>query len=220
MVNDSIAAKDVQKYPSPEEFFQAQCNDAKLQCWIKRHTEDSTTKIEPELIPSTDTNLQLWADSSKNPPCILVPTSLQRATFDHFHNFAHMGSKATTKTIKASHFWPNMGKDITNWCKECLVCHKNKVLKHTKSPTQQIPIPTSRFSHIHVDLVGPLPRCSGKNVLFTIIDRTTGWPEAIPLESTNAKHCTEIFIQNWISRFGVPQTITSCLLYTSPSPRD
>ena len=46
-------------------------------------------------------------------------------------------------------------------------------------------------------------------MLFTIIDRITGWPEAIPSESTNARHCTEILIQNWISRFGVPQTITS-----------
>ena len=45
--------------------------------------------------------------------------------------------------------------------------------------------------------------------MFTIIDRTTGWPEAMPLESTNAKHCTEILIHNWISRFGVPHTITS-----------
>ena len=29
MLNDSIGAKSVQKYPSPEEFFQAQCNDTK-----------------------------------------------------------------------------------------------------------------------------------------------------------------------------------------------
>ena len=81
-----------------------------------------------------------------------------------------------------------MDNDITKWCKACLVCHKNKVLKHTRSPAQQIPIPTSRFSYIHVDLVGSLPRCNGENMLFTIIDRTTGWPEAIPLESTNVKY--------------------------------
>ena len=78
------------------------------------------------------------------------------------------------------------------WCKECLVYNKQKVLKQTKSPTQAIPIPTGRFTHIHVDLVGSLPSCSDTNMLFTITDRTTGWPEAIPLESASAKHCTEL----------------------------
>ena len=58
-------------------------------------------------------------------------------------------------------------------------------------------------------MVGPLPTRNGKNMLLTIIDRTSGWPEAIPLISANAKHCTEILLQNWISRFRVPQTIAS-----------
>ena len=100
MVNDTIAEKSVQKNPQPEEYYQAQCNDTKIQYWIKRQTEDSTTANKPELLPSADTNLQLCAESSKSPSCILVPTSLQRSTFDHFHNFAHMGSKATTRMIK------------------------------------------------------------------------------------------------------------------------
>ena len=46
-------------------------------------------------------------------------------------------------------------------------------------------------------------------MLFTITDRTYGWREAIPLESTSAKHCTELVMQTWISRFEVPHTITS-----------
>jgi hypothetical protein len=32
-----------------------------------------------------------------------------------------------------------------------------------------------------VDLVGPLPASKGFTHLFTIMDRTSRWPEAIPL---------------------------------------
>ena len=70
-------------------------------------------------------------------------------------------------------------------------------------------MPTSRFSHIHVDLVGPLPSSNGYTYLFTIVDRVSRWPEAIPLASTTADDCATALVQHWISRFGVPDTITS-----------
>ena len=45
--------------------------------------------------------------------------------------------------------------------------------------------------------------------LFTIIDRFTRWPEAIPLPDAKTPTCTNALIQGWISRFGVPADITS-----------
>jgi transposase InsO family protein len=67
-----------------------------------------------------------------------------------------------------------------------------------------------RFSHIHVDLVGPLPpSANGCTHLLTIIDRTTRWPEAIPLASTKTADVAKALIVHWVSRFGVPTTLTS-----------
>ena len=45
--------------------------------------------------------------------------------------------------------------------------------------------------------------------LFTIIDRFTRWPEAIPLPDAKTPTCTNALIRGWISRFGVPADITS-----------
>jgi hypothetical protein len=50
-----------------------------------------------------------------------------------------------------------------------------KVHRHVQVPPQHIPVPTHRFSHIHVDLVGPLPASKGLTYLFIIIDRTSRW---------------------------------------------
>ncbi len=47
-------------------------------------------------------------------------------------------------------------------------------------PCQPIPIPQHHFSHLHVDLVGPLQYSNNFNYIFTNIDRTTKWMEAVP----------------------------------------
>jgi transposase InsO family protein len=65
------------------------------------------------------------------------------------------------------------------------------------------------FAHLHVDLVGPLPPSRSHTYLFTIIDRTSRWPEAIPLASITTADCARALFAGWVSRFGVPVTITS-----------
>jgi len=42
-----------------------------------------------------------------------------------------------------------------------------------------------------------------------MIDRTTRWPEAVPLSSISAESCVRAFISTWVSRFGVPAVLTS-----------
>ena len=42
-----------------------------------------------------------------------------------------------------------------------------------------------------------------------MIDRTTRWAEAVPLASTSTLSCAEAFISTWLSRFGLPHTLTS-----------
>jgi hypothetical protein len=74
---------------------------------------------------------------------------------------------------------------------------------------QPISIPQRRFSHLHVDLVGPLQCSNDFNYIFTIIDRTSKWMEAVLLSETSAAVCTKALTFTWISRFGVPETISS-----------
>ena len=85
---------------------------------------------------------------------------------------------------------------------------------NTKSLLERLPAPSKRFSHIHINLVGPLnPACEGKNVLLTVIDIWTGWPDAFPMtmhgNAANAKACANILIRRWIAMWGVPDDITS-----------
>ncbi|XP_062889062.1 uncharacterized protein LOC134337760 isoform X1 [Mobula hypostoma] len=45
--------------------------------------------------------------------------------------------------------------------------------------------------------------------IFTMVDRFTRWPEAVPLADTSTESCARTLIANWIARFGLPTDITA-----------
>lgn len=49
----------------------------------------------------------------------------------------------------------------------------------------------------------------GHRYLFTMIDRTTRWVEAVPMVDKTAETCADAFVRHWVSRFGTPKVLTS-----------
>ncbi len=154
-------------------------------------------------------DLDLIGDSSTGTFRPLVPRDLRRQVFEHLHGAAPPGRRATRRLISSRYVWKGLSTDVTAWAKACLGCQRAKIHCHVQVPPEHIPVPSRRFSHIHVDLVGPLPASKGFTYLFTIIDRTSPWPEAIPINATTTVDCANALFQGWVSRFGVPAVITS-----------
>ena len=95
------------------------------------------------------------------------------------------------------------------WAKFGLQCQRSKVSTHVHSSVPAIPVPTRRFSHVNIDLVGPLPSSQRFSYLLTMIDRTTCWPEVASFASISAESCVQAFMLTWVLRFGVPAVLTS-----------
>jgi hypothetical protein len=139
----------------------------------------------------------------------LVPIRHREAVFQSLHSLHHPRVRATLCLIAAQFCWPHMAKAITIMARACLYCKRSRVHKHVHLQPAEIPVPHRRFTHIHVDLVGPLLPSCGHTYLFTIIDRTSRWPEAILLSSITAADCARALFAGWVWWFGVPATITS-----------
>jgi hypothetical protein len=96
----------------------------------------------------------------------LVPRDLWRQVFEHLHEAAHPGRRSTRHLISSRYVWKGLSTDVTAWAKACFACQRAKVHRHVQVPPQHVPVPTPRFSHIYVDLVGPcqhlrvIPICS------------------------------------------------------------
>jgi cleavage and polyadenylation specificity factor subunit 1 len=140
----------------------------------------------------------------------LVPATHRQAIFLAVHGLAHPGICATRRLIASRYLWPGLARDVAAWCRDCQECQRAKVTKQPAAPVQPIPVPCARFTHVHVDLVGPLPvTADGHQYIFTAIDRSTRWAEAFPLKAVAAADCADAFIAGWVSRFGVPSCLTS-----------
>ena len=152
---------------------------------------------------------KVLCDISRGRPRPLVPKTLRRQVFDIIHGLAHPSIRSTLKLVTEKFVWHSVNKDVKTWARSCQQCQRSKIQRHTKPAVQDLPQPTRRFGHIHVDVVGPLPPSAGKRYLFTVIDRSTRWPEATPMEESTSQSCASALLSSWIARFGIPEHITS-----------
>ncbi len=118
-----------------------------------------------------------------------IPRQFRPAVIQSLHNIHHPGIKATTRLVSAAYCWPRMGRSVFDAACSCLGCQNGNVYKHVQLLPEHIAVPQHRFTHIHVDMVGPLPVSAGATHIFTVIDGTTPQPEAIPLSGTTAADC-------------------------------
>ena len=169
----------------------------------------AVTGLRLEDVEFNDSGATLLCDVSTGQPRPMVPTGWRRRVFDAIHALSHPGVKASVKLVGAKFVWPGLRKQVKGWAASCAACQRAKIHRHTKAPLEPFFIPERRFDHVNVDLVGPLPPSRGFTHIFTMVDRTTRWPEAVPLSSTTSAEVARAFISAWVARFGSPYDLTS-----------
>lgn len=182
---------------------------AQVQVGELQKLSTSPTSLQLVHTPVLHSGWTLLCYMSQGCPRPLVPLTMCQAIFDNLHSLSHLGIKASRHLVLEQYVWPNMKQDIAHWTCTCHDCQQSKVQQHVKAPLKAFPAPDCRFDSIHVDIVGPLTPSKGYTYLFTCIDRYTRWPEAIPMVDATAESCTSALLSGWVSRFGVPTTITS-----------
>jgi transposase InsO family protein len=174
---------------------------------FQKEIRQSSLKTMSTAIPNS--KLKLLCETSTRQYRPIIPLPYRRLIFDKLHGISHPGIRATQKLITQRFVWPKMNKDIRLWAQTCHQCQSSKVHRHNKTPLGTFTLPDARFSHVHLDLVGPLPTSGNFNYLLTCIDRFTRWPVAIPLPDITALTVAQAFLSGWVAHYGCPATVTT-----------
>ena len=127
----------------------------------------AVTALRWEDIAVDDGQRKLLCDVSTGVPRPLVPAAMRREVFDVVHGLSHPGTSATVRIMTSKFVWHGIAKDVRAWACGCIECQTAKVHRHNKAPLQKFDRATTRFTHVHVDLVGPLPASGGYTHLLT-----------------------------------------------------
>ena len=171
--------------------------------------DEPPTSLRLEHVQFPGIERPIVCDTSVGRPRVLVPVSRRHRIFQAVHDLAHPSGKTTLSMISRAYVWPNMRRDVQQWARQCRACATSKVAIHTRPSVLPIQVPASRFEPVHFDLVGPFTPSRGFKYILTIIDRTTRWPEALPIADTTSETVVQAFLDRWMARFGVPVTVTS-----------
>ncbi|XP_078234076.1 uncharacterized protein LOC144583658 [Pogona vitticeps] len=212
----------VETLTTDSRFGQEQKADATLQKCFEQVTDAQLTPETPVrfreekgiLYRETLRNISKGGDGIRSQlvvPEKYRPMILQRGHSDMFA--AHLGVNKTQQRITQNFYWPEIGKQIKEFCKQCDVCQRQGNNRdRTKAKLCPLPVIDTPFKCIGVDIVGPLPKATkrGNRFILTIVDHATRYPEAIPLTNIETNTVADALV-GYMSRMGFASEIITDL---------
>ncbi|KAK9175296.1 hypothetical protein WN944_027302 [Citrus x changshan-huyou] len=123
----------------------------------------------------------------------------------------HSGVRKTLDRVKRSFYWKRMRREICSFVEACDNCQRNKH-ENVLSPglLQPLPIPEHNWTDISIDFIEGLPKSSGKQIIFVVVDRLSKYAHFMPLSHPyTALDVAQLFLDNVYKLHGLPNSIVS-----------
>ena len=145
----------------------------------------------------------------------LVPHCLRSQLLNLAHDAStsgHLGMAKTQSRLLQHFYWPNLFKDVKEYCRTCDTCQRiGKNNRKPKAPLITPPIISESFKRISIDIVGPLkPTSKGCRFILTVIDHATRWLHAFPLVRHTAADIADAMM-SYFTLYGFPSELLSDL---------
>ena len=140
---------------------------------------------------------------------IVVPCSLRRKIFSHYHagpSGGHMGTYKTLFRLRMWFFWPHMREDIKKWVAQCAHYVSYNIWRSRKSEMHFSGPITVPFWIMHVNLWSPgvmLDTDGNKSYLMNSMNDMTQFVVSSETTKIEAASLAKIFVKDVIMNFGM-----------------
>ena len=108
---------------------------------------------------------------------IYVPNNkkLREEILKEHHNpvdIGHLGQHRMLELLKRTYWWPGLKEDIKRYVQGCFKCQQSKVQHQRKAgELHPLEIPQGPWQEISIDIIRPLPKSNGMDVIIVIVDQ-------------------------------------------------
>ncbi|RMC12188.1 hypothetical protein DUI87_11324 [Hirundo rustica rustica] len=181
----------------------------------KGNPADSYMKDEPPYLPD-DVKLAHLVKAQKNDKGwyvtatgqVVVPAKIMRAILETEHYKCHWGAEALVKFLKnevISDQMLTMAKRVNATCPTCV---KNNPLVRKQVQMGGLKVGPQLGDYWQIDF-SELSKAQGNKYLLVYVCTFSGWPEAFPCRTNQAKEVVKTLLKEIIPRFGIPLGMSS-----------
>uniref|UniRef100_A0A3B3HAG4 Gypsy retrotransposon integrase-like protein 1 n=3 Tax=Oryzias latipes TaxID=8090 RepID=A0A3B3HAG4_ORYLA len=194
----------------PDNIVEMQCSDPTLKHLFQRTEEKNTETMQNHGGENFVLRKGILYRQQGSAFKLVVPEAVREIVLTLGHSVpwaGHLGKHRTMNRIRKHFYWPGLSKDVAVFCKTCPQCQLTSTRVPSKAPLQPLPVISTPFERIGMDIVGPLERSkSGNRYMLVITDYATKYPEVFPLKTIKAREVAYCLVQ-FFSRVGLPLEI-------------
>ena len=139
---------------------------------------------------------------------VVVPPVVMREMAQIKHRECHWGAEALMALLKKSVASVKMMGIIKAITMKCEICLKYNPINRKKPLLGHLRLGTEPGDYWQIDF-SELPKSGGYWHLLVLVDTFSGWPEAFPCRTDQAREVVKRLLQEIIPRFGVPLGMSS-----------
>ena len=142
---------------------------------------------------------------------VVVPQTLREDVLRAMHDAVtagHLGTRKTLTVMQRRFYWPQMKKYVREWCKKCTRCAARKSPQRRAKAAMQRYQVGEPMERVAIEVMGPFPTSrKGNRYVIVMADYFTKWVEAVATPDQEAKTVAEVFVQQFLAKFGAPRVI-------------
>ena len=143
----------------------------------------------------------------------IVPYSLRKNILKEYHDSLLAGHLAFLRTyfrIRDKFYWPEMLKDIKEYCQSCRACSLQRRVV-TRAFLHPLEIATAPFEVIGMDFLGPIKpeSLNGNQYILVMTDSFSKWTEVVALPNQTAETTCRALMDKIILYHGPPKIIVT-----------